>query len=39
VPYERLIDSTFLTIVCLLYAALAVHAGRQVRRKRAEARG
>jgi hypothetical protein len=36
---DHLIDSSLLAIVCLLYAALAVHAGRQVRRKRAEARG
>jgi hypothetical protein len=35
---DHILDSGFLLIVCALYTALALHAGREIRRRRAEVR-
>jgi hypothetical protein len=35
---DHILDSGFLLVVCLLHTLLAIHAGREIRRRRAEAR-
>jgi hypothetical protein len=31
---DHILDSGFMLIVCALYTALAIHAGREIRRRR-----
>jgi hypothetical protein len=34
VNIDHILDSGFLLVVCLLYTLLAIHAGREIRRRR-----